>query len=121
MIQLAPQLRICLHIGPLDFRCGINSLVGRCRKLFGVDPFSGYLFVFTNRRRTGIKILVYDGCGFWLCHKRLSEGRLKWWPSGESPDHAVRMNFPVYELQALLMNAIPDATRKAPFRPVLQP
>jgi len=39
---------------------------------------SGTVFVFRNRRRTAIKALVYDGQGFWLCHKRLSSGRFRW-------------------------------------------
>ena len=43
---------------------------------------SGALFVFRNRRGTAIKLLVYDGQGFWLCQKRLSQGRFAHWPSG---------------------------------------
>lgn len=44
------------------------------------DPFSGAVFVFANRRKTAIKILVYDGSGFWLCLKRFSKGTLSFWP-----------------------------------------
>lgn len=45
------------------------------------DPFAGAVFVFRNSRGTAIKAIVYDGQGFWLCHKRLSEGCFRWWPS----------------------------------------
>ncbi len=45
------------------------------------DPFTGVVFVFRNRRATALKLLMYDGQGFWLCHKRLSQGRFPWWPA----------------------------------------
>jgi len=62
-------------------------------------PFNGGVFVFGNRSRTGIKILVYDGQGFWLCHKRLSSGRFAWWPDGTQPGRTLQ----ACELQVLLM------------------
>ena len=69
MIQITPQMRILLAVAPADFRKGIDGLAGVCRRVLGSDPFSGYVFVFRNRRATAIKILVYDGQGFWLCQK----------------------------------------------------
>jgi transposase len=80
MIQLTPHMRIILSVEPVDFRKGIDGLSGICRIVLKTDPFSGYLFVFMNKRKTAIKMLVYDGQGFWLCQKRLSKGRFKWWP-----------------------------------------
>ncbi len=77
MIQLAPQMRILVAVEPADFRKGIDGLAGLCRHQLGSDPFSGILFVFRNRRRTALKLLVYDGQGFWLCQKRLSAGRFR--------------------------------------------
>jgi transposase len=57
-----------------------------CRAQLQADPLSGTVFVFASRRRTALKILVYDGQGFWLCQKRLSQGRFGWWPApGEGP------------------------------------
>jgi transposase len=82
MIQLTPQMRILIAVEAVDFRKGIDGLVGLCKKVIRVDPFSGYVFVFGNRRKTAIKILSYDGQGFWLCQKRLSTGRFLWWPKG---------------------------------------
>ncbi|MCP4117184.1 MAG: transposase [Desulfobacteraceae bacterium] len=49
--------------------------------------FQAVCSCFLNRRRTAIKILCYDGQGFWMCQKRLSQGRFKWWPEkGQGPD-----------------------------------
>jgi transposase len=55
-----------------------------CRYKLAADPFSGCVFVFRSRRATSIKILVYDGMGFWLATKRLSKGRFRWWPESET-------------------------------------
>ena len=61
--------------------------------------------LFRNRSRTSLKILVYDGQGFWLCTKRLSSGRLKWWPkSAGSPLTSLAAR----ELQILLWNGNPS-------------
>lgn len=80
MLQLTPQHRFFLSIEPLDFRKGIDAIVACCKQRLHADPMSGAWFVFTNRRRTAIKLLVYDGQGYWLCMKRFSQGRLAWWP-----------------------------------------
>jgi transposase len=75
-------MRILVALEPVDFRAGIDALVGVCRQRLASDPFDGALFVFANRRRSAIKILVYDGNGFWLCQKRLSSGKFAYWPDG---------------------------------------
>ena len=81
MIQITPQMRVLVGIEPVDFRAGIDGLAARCRTVLEADPFSGTVFVFRNRRRTAIKVLVYDGQGFWLCHKRFSSGQFGFWPA----------------------------------------
>jgi transposase len=80
MIQIVPQLHILLAYEPVDFRKGFDSLVELCKNRLDQDPFSDALFVFRNRSGTALKLLVYDGQGFWLCLKRFSKGRLHWWP-----------------------------------------
>ena len=80
MIQITPQMRILVAVESVDFRKGIDSLAELCRQKLGADPFSGCLFVFRSRRATSIRVLVYDGQGFWLATKRLSKGRFRWWP-----------------------------------------
>ena len=83
MIALTPRLRVWVAAAPADFRCGIDGLARRVRTRLAEDPMSGALFVFRNRRGTAIKLLAYDGQGFWLCHKRLSQGRFGHWPTGQ--------------------------------------
>jgi transposase len=67
MIQTTVQMRIMVAVETVDFRNGIDGLARVCKQQLQADPFSGGLFVFRNRRRTAIKILAYDGQGFWLC------------------------------------------------------
>jgi len=106
MIQITPQMRVLVSLEPADFRRGIDGLAGLCRKELESDPFSGTVFVFRNRRRTAVKILVYDGQGFWLCHKRLSTGRYRFWPTQLGETSATLQ---AHELQILLRGGDPDA------------
>ena len=113
MIQLTAHMRILVAVEPTDFRAGIDGLVRLCQQRLEADPFSGTLFVFANRRRTAIKILVYDGNGFWLCHKRLSSGRFRYWP--QSATQAKRESaLQAHELQVLLMGGDPTSAKGAP-------
>ena len=82
MIQITPQMRILVAVKPADFRKGIDGLGQLCRNEFEKSPFSGTVFVFRNKRKTSIKVLVYDGQGFWLAQKRMSTGKFKHWPEG---------------------------------------
>jgi transposase len=82
MLQIAPQMRIMVAVEPVDGRKGIDSLARLCRERLADDPFSGCLFVFRNRSGNAVRILAYDGSGFWLATKRLSEGKFRFWPSG---------------------------------------
>lgn len=111
MIQITPQMRILVAVEPADFRKGIDGIARLCRKALQSDPFSGAAFVFRNRRRTAVKILIYDGQGFWLCHKRLSSGKFGHWPShGEE----VVRELEALELSVLLGGGDPASTRGAP-------
>jgi len=116
MIQITPQMHILLAVEPLDFRKGIDSLAAVCRQTLQADPFSGHVFVFRNKTATAIKILMYDGQGFWLCQKRLSKGRFRWWPANSDTRSK---SLAVHELQLLLWNGNPSTTNVAPvWRPV---
>jgi len=110
MIQLTPHMRILVAVAPVDFRKGIDGLARACREVFQADPFSGAVFVFRNHRGTAVKVLVYDGQGFWLCHKRLSQGRYRWWPGGTEGARTLE----VQQLQLLLSGGDPAAARGAP-------
>ena len=110
MLQITPQMNILVAVEPADFRRGIDGLVRLCKDSLGQDPFAGAVFVFRNRRRTAIKALVYDGQGFWLCHKRLSEGRFRWWPSAANQDTRVQ-TLAAHQLSVLFSAGNPDRTR----------
>jgi transposase len=111
MIQITPQMRILVATAAVDFRRGIDGLAQVCRAKLGADPFSGTVFVFCNRRRTAVKLLVYDGQGFWLLQKRLSKGRFRFWPVDAG---AMSKSLLAHELQVLLYGGDPAATRAAP-------
>jgi transposase len=114
MLQLVPQLRILLAVEPVDFRKGLDSLAALCRNQWQQDPFSGTLFVFRNRQATALKLLVYDGSGFWLCLRRLSCGKLLWWPTADTPLHPLAAP----QLLVLLYQGHPE---QAHFSPVWRP
>jgi transposase len=121
MIQLTAQMRILVAVESVDFRRGIDGLCKLCRQALATDPFSGAVFVFRSRSATAVKILAYDGQGFWLCQKRLSTGKFAHWPragSGSGVSDGARQVF-AHELQVLLAGGNPDATQAAPqWRPI---
>ena len=112
MIQLTPHMRIWVAVEPTDFRQGIDGLCRVCRQKLSSDPMSGAVFVFRNRRAKALKILVYDGQGFWLCQKRLSAGRFRFWPSAQGKNPAWPLQ--AHELQVLLACGNPEAAKGAP-------
>jgi len=72
------------------------------RDQLGADPLSGHLFLFSNRTRTRLKALVWDGSGLWVCAKRLEKGRFRW-PEAKPQQRAVTMRS---EELAILVNAL---------------
>ena len=111
VIQITPHMRILLATESVDFRKGIDGLARTCREVLNSDPFSGYLFVFRNKRGTSIKILSYDTQGFWLLQKRLSKGRFNWWPANGKDGKRV---LKTHELQLLTWNGNPEKVKIAP-------
>jgi transposase len=118
MIQVTPQMRILVAVEAVDGRKGIDSLARLCQERLEADPFSGCLFVFRSRRGTAVRILAYDGQGFWLAQKRLSKGRFRWWPEGRSASEVGR-RLEAHPLQMLLAAGDPTRTQAAPaWRPL---
>jgi transposase len=113
VLQITPQMKILVAVEPADFRRGIDGLARLCKDVLRQDPFAGTVFVFRNRRGTAIKVLMYDGQGFWLCHKRLSEGRFRWWPSATDQKDAAR-TLAAHQLSVLFSAGNPDRTAAAP-------
>ena len=116
MLQLTPQMRILVAVEPADFRRGIDGLARLCRERLRQDPFLGTVFVFRNRRGTALKLLTYDGQGFWLCQKRLSRGQFPWWPSAVEGG---AQHLAAHQLSVLLAAGDPTRTgAAADWRPV---
>jgi len=92
MIAITPQMRVLVAIEPADFRRGIDGMARLCREALREEPFSGTVYVFRNRRATALKLLVYDGQGFWILHNQLSSHYTSFDPRRGSwlPDCAAR-------------------------------
>ena len=100
MLNLAGK-RVYLACGKTDMRKSINGLAAIVEGGFKLDPFSGALFVFCNRSRDRIKILEWDGDGFWLYFKRLEKGHFRW----PGPGAEATMDLSGEELSILLGGA----------------
>jgi len=105
MIQITAQMRVLVAIESVDGRKGIDSLVRLCQEKLSEDPFSGCVFVFRSRSGTAIRLLTYDGQGYWLAQKRLSKGRFVWWPE------ATEATKPLEAYEAQLLMAAGDLSR----------
>ncbi len=118
VIQVTPQMRVLVATEPADFRKGIDGLSRLAQERLSADPFSGTVFVFRNRRGTAVKILVYNGRGFWLCQLRLSQGRFPFWPRG-GPGSGEARTLEAHQLQVLLSGGNFEAADGVPiWRPV---
>lgn len=111
MMAVTAQMRVLVCVASVDFRKGIDGLARVCRDVLSADPFSGTMFVFRNRRGTAIKLLAYDGQGYWLCQKRLSEGRFRHWPAEAGAAHRELL---AHQLQVLLAGGDAEAASGAP-------
>jgi transposase len=97
--------RIYLAAGATDMRKGFEGLYGLVREQLAQDPLSGHVFVFTNRSRTRLKLLYWDGSGLWVCAKRLERGRFRWPEAGAAECVTVSQA----ELEMLLAGLEPAA------------
>ena len=110
MIQITAQMRVLVAIEPVDGRKGIDSLARLCQEKLAEDPFSGCVFVFRSRRGTSIRLLTYDGQGYWLAQKRLSKGKFICWPESDAPAKPLE----AYEAQLLMAAGDISRLRAAP-------
>ncbi len=103
-------MRVLVATEPVDGRKGIDSLARLCQDKLAEDPFSGCVFVFRSRSGTAIRLLTYDGQGFWLLQKWLSRGRFQWWPEATGASKPLE----AYEAQLLLAAGDISRVRAAP-------
>ncbi len=106
MIHLHHQTPIWLAVQPVDFRKGMDGFVAVCRDVLAQSPQNGHYFVFINRNHSRIRVLSYDGTGFWLMTKRLSQGRFIGWPR----QHGVVTPLLASKLRTLLSGQALDET-----------
>ncbi len=83
MIQIPATADILVMHEPISFRNGIDGTSAIARLVLKHEPMDGGFFVFRNKACHSLRILFFDGSGFWLCTKRLSSGRFPSWPKGD--------------------------------------
>jgi transposase len=105
MFGLSLATRIYISPDAVDMRKGFDGLFGLVRDHLGEDPLSGHLFLFTNRTRTRVKALVWDGSGLWVCAKRLERGCFHW-PEKQGGEPAPRSVVLRPEELAMLLNGL---------------
>jgi transposase len=76
--------RIFVAVEPVDLRMGLDGLCARAQHGLALDPFGRDWVVFRNKAGNRLKLLVFDGTGFWLCYRRLERGSWVWPKPGES-------------------------------------
>ena len=74
MISIAADTRIFVASGHTDMRKGFDGLCGLVTSVLEMDPLSGQLFLFINRRGDKLKILYWDGDGLAIWYRRLEQG-----------------------------------------------
>jgi transposase len=125
MISITPEMRVKAVLDPVDGRKGIDGLSQVCRAVLKTDPRSGTIFLFRNRSAKTIRLLMFDGSGFWLAMKRLSQGTFRHWPS--SPTDEAGAWLCAHEFRALIFGGnpatgwIPPMWRPVPLAGELRP
>lgn len=114
MFRLDARLKVFLHREPVDGRKNINGLALLVEQELGLDPFAAAAYVFSNRRRNRVKILLWDRTGFWLLMKRLEADRFVW------PKAAAVVELTVEQLHWLLEGIDLAAMRAHPERKYLR-
>ena len=99
MLNLSSVVKIYVYLPPTDMRKGFNGLSGIVRSEFDADPTDGSLFVFINRRRDRLKLLHFDGGGFWLYYRLLEAGTFE---ELKSKAGSCRLQMDTTELSMLL-------------------
>jgi transposase len=108
MLTLPPSVRIFVALGATDLRRGMDGLAALLRDRLALEPLSGHLFLFRNRRGDRVKILLWDRSGFWVLFKRLERGTFPW-PTGEA---GATVELRSSDLMLLLSGATPDVRRR---------
>ncbi len=114
MFRLDAGLKVFLHREAVDGRKSINGLATLVEQALGLNPFAAAVYVFSNRRRNRVKLLLWDRTGFWLLMKRLEADRFVW------PREAAVVELTVEQLHWLLEGIDLSAMRTHPDRNYLR-
>jgi transposase len=107
MIQVPAQAKVMIMHESVNFRNGIDGLAAIARRVLEKEPMDGTFFVFRNKRRHMLRLLFYDGGGFWLCTRRLSKGTFSSWPTGDGSQPCSPLL--ARELQVLIWGGDPSS------------
>lgn len=100
MLPLPRAVKIYVATQPVRLNRSFDGLSAVVRKVLERDPLSGHVFVFINRRRTMVKLLLWTRGGFTIIHKRLERGTFaRIFDEGETRSH---IEIDVHELSMLL-------------------
>ena len=100
MLLLPRAVRVYVATQPVRLNRSFDGLSNMVREVMGRDPLSGHVFVFINRRRTMVKLLVWTRGGFTIVHKRLERGTFaRMFSETEERSH---IELDVHELSMLL-------------------
>ena len=111
MILLPRSVRIYVATAPTSLRKSFEGLSNEVRSVLAGDPISGHVFLFLNRRRTQVKLLLWTRGGFTIVHKQLERGRFTF-PERVTPESAC-VEVDAHELSMLLEGLAPSPTRSA--------
>jgi transposase len=76
--------KIFVAVAPVDLRRGLDGLCALIQHGLALNPFDGAWYLFRNKAGTRLKLVVFDGTGFWLCYRRLERGRWVWPQPGDA-------------------------------------
>jgi len=100
VILLPRSVRIYVATAPANLRKSFEGLSNEVRSVLALDPLSGHVFLFLNRRRTHVKLLLFTRGGFTIVHKRLERGRFTF--AAQVAPSAKRVEIDAHELAMLL-------------------
>ena len=108
MLDLAGRTTVYLACGVTDLRKSYNGLAAIIKLKFQLDPYSRCMFAFCNRRRTSIKILQWDGSGFWILVKRLDRNSFHW---PDTPDELQKARKTAYLWDLFYLSTLPFSSK----------
>lgn len=91
MLSFTGSLKVFVALDPIDMRKGFEGLHAAVGEKLKADVRDGAIFAFTNKKRTRLKVLYFDGTGLWLMTKRLEQGTFFWPRAAESGQAGLKL------------------------------